>query len=338
MQLKLTRLDELESLRAQLESEMREHEPFAGFPSEERDSVLASWGTISELRSRLEKTRAGVEDRRQRLEQLEAKREELAQREMQISHLQTYPVDRRQEVERLLLSWRSADAVYREAQRRLETAEAGALGILEEYAELEPVAGELTQADLQVLTSRLRTQVKERSNPFRAAGAAALAAVGAVARLLAQAARLLLRRKQRVSETRTIDSSEPGRFASMPADEAAALLVKHRRFLEIAPLVRTHRLETAAAQRARTAVEDALDRAGDALRPLVKDITDVEAAYAAFQERCAGRNELESVIRRRESVEREAQSLRDAVAASDDDAQRLSIAEQRFRQQLETAV
>src|SRR5207245_100565 len=102
--------------------------------------------------------------------------------------------------------------------------------------------------------------------------------------------------------------------------------------------VRQHREEVGSAQRAKTALDQVGGRLRGALESLADDASDLEAAHAVFQERCARKSELESIIRRRESLGREAESVREVISRSDDDGERLGRLEVRLRQQLEAAV
>ena len=333
----LQRLNEIEEEATRLQSQVDASHPFAGFPADERDSVLESWSKLADLKERIETSRVDVEKRQKRLAELAAQREEFVKRELELAHLRSYPSDRKLEADGLFRSWRSAEAVNRDAQRRLERAESSALGVLEEHAQLEVDVGHLTASDVHDLTERLRAP-----SPSAHSSAGTNLILGALKALIAVLGRVLgavLRRKAPAAEVpMAAETMTEARFDAISPDEAAEKLQKHRRYLEIAPDVRKHREEVESAQRARTALDEAAGQLREALAALVDDPSDLEAAYAVFLERCARRNELESIIRRLESLDREAESVRQVIGRSDQDEERLRRLEARLREQLEAAV
>jgi DNA repair exonuclease SbcCD ATPase subunit len=333
---RLQRLQEIEEDATRLQSQIEVNHAFAAFPADERDAVLESWGKLTDLKERIEGWRVEMEKRRQRIADLSAQREELAKREMELAHLRSFPSDKKLDADGLFRSWRSAEAVNREAQRRLEHAESGALWVLDEHARLEVDVGHLAASDVHALTERLRAPSpaagsNARTNLIRRTLKALVTALGRVLRAI-------LRRAAPPAQVRTVDETmAEAPFDAISPDDAAAKLQKHRRYLEIAPDVRKHREEVESAQRARTALDAAAERLREMLADLVDDPSDLEAAYATFQERCARRNELESIIRRLESLDREAESVREVIGRSDEDDDRLRRLEARLRAQLEAA-
>ncbi len=334
---RLDHLSELESRREQFQNQIAANREFASFPAAERDAVLQSWSTIRDLRERLDTGRTEIETHRQRLAELLRQRDGLVQREQELGHLRTFPIDRRSDVDGLFRSWQSAVAVNRDAQRRLEAAESNALGVLEEHGHLELEVGHLAPSDIQLLTERLRIQ---SPGPIGALRSAIGGAVLALLRIIAHVATAIFRHRPSAS-----DRQAPGRasstrtgFDAVSPNDAANILQRHRRYLEIAPEVRRHREEADAAQRARAVLEEKAGRLGEALEGVVDGSHGLEAAYASFQERCAQRNELESTLRRLESHDRERESVQEVIDRSDADEARLKRMEMGLRHQLEAAI
>ena len=200
--------------------------------------------------------------------------------------------------------------------------------------------GSLTRHDVDALTERLRAPLVQRNRSLAVVVLSALAYVPrGLIRIAGRLLRKVLRRPSSASPADPSPAAVPSGYEDYSQDAAAETLSMHRRYMEIAPTVRRHGEEVASAQRARTALEEQAAALQETLESISGGAAaDIEAAYATFQERCGLRNELESTIRRLESHDREAESVRSVISKSELDQERLKRVEGKVKLQLEIAV
>jgi DNA repair exonuclease SbcCD ATPase subunit len=340
------RLGQLENLARQderLQAEIAENREFADFPADERDSILKTWGTICDLRQGLEKDRAEIDQSRVRLIGLSKEKEELGRKEHDLAHLRDYPVDRKDNIDELVTSWRGLRAVAAAAEKRLSAA-AVDQELVDEYGRLEGEVGRLSEDDLERLTQLLRAPpVGGFQRALRAVGRAIVMALRWVWRQLIALARWVLRRvirretEDHVEEDEQAGPEEPQRTAypeSLSSDEASAVLDRHRRFLEITPLVRKYVEEKGDAEAAKSSAEQGAERLRGALESLVDDLSDVERAYRVFCERVEGHRELKKIADQLKSLEGERSSIQEAVGRFEREEQRLGQLESGLGEQL----
>lgn len=121
---------------------------------------------------------------------------------------------------------------------------------------------------------------------------------------------------------------------SLSPDEASAVLDRHRRFLEITPLVRKYMEEKGEAEAAKSSAEQGAETLRGALERLVDDLSDLERAYRVFRERVEGHRELENIAGQLRSLEGERLSLQEAVGRFEREGQRLGHLESGLGEQL----
>jgi DNA repair exonuclease SbcCD ATPase subunit len=340
---RLRRLDELARQDERLQAEIQENRGFAEFPADERDSVLKTWGSIWDLRQGLEKDRAEIDKTRARLVNLGRQKEELAHREHDLAHLRDYPVGRKDDIDEVVTSWQGLRAVAREAGKRLSAA-AVAQGLVDEYQRLEAEVGSLSGDDLDRLTRLLRAPaVGSFRRALRAVGNAIVSALRWLWRQLIALARWILRRVMRresevhVEEDELEQAEESKRSAypeSLGPDQVSAVLERHRRFLEIAPLVRKYLGEKAEAEAAESKAELAAQRLREALEGVVDDLSDLEGAYRVFSQRVEGYRELVTIASKLESLEGGRSLLEEAVGRFEREHERLGRLESGLGDQL----
>lgn len=334
---RLRQLSDLEAEMQRLRSRQSANEPWSSFPVEERDNVQRVWTSIRDLRERLQAGAPEAETLRERAALLTTERDELARRERELAHLRAYPAGRSPEVARLLAAWRAASAVEDEAARRLTAAEALAAPLLGEYERLEAEVGSLTSADVDRMTERLRA----------GAGGPVVAALGVLAAVLSgiwRGIRRLARWLVRSVARRSNASGEPEpvsrtvNAALASADEAAALLQRHRRYLEITPDIRKYGDAAAAAERAKVETAAAAAHLRDALSGLVEDVLDLEAACAEFERRVADHRELQRLGERADSIDGELAAARAYLGNFEAEQERLKGLEANLSRQIELAL
>lgn len=340
------RLGQLENLARQdegLQAGITENRDFADFPADERDSILKTWGTVCDLREGLEKDRAEIDPSRARLIGLGKEKEELGRKEHDVAYLRDYPVDRKDNIDELVTSWRGLRAVAVDAEKRLSAA-AVDQELVDEYGRLEGEVGSLSADDLERLTQVLRAPpVVGFRRALRAVGRAIVMALRWVWRQLIALARWIVRRVMRrqtevqVEEDEQAQPEESQRSAhpeSLSPDEVSVVLDRHRRFLEIAPLVRKYLGEEAEAEAANSNAELGAERLREALENLVDDLSDLERAYRVFCERVGGHRELKAIAGQLKSLEGERSSLQEAVGRFEREEQRLGQLESGLGEQL----
>jgi DNA repair exonuclease SbcCD ATPase subunit len=340
------RLSQLEDSTRQderLQVEIQGNRDFADFPADERDSVLKSWGSIWDLRQGLEKDRAEIDKTRARLVNLGKQKEELARREHDLAHLRDYPVDRKGDIDELVTSWQGLRAVALEAGKRLSAA-AVAQELVSEYERLEAEVGSLSGDDLERLTALLRAPpVGGFRRALRAVGRAIVMALRWVWRQLIALARWVLHTVVRretevhVEEDEHEQEEESKRSAypeSLSPDQVSAVLDRHRRFLEIAPLVRKYLGERAETEAAESKAELAAQSLREALGGLVDDLSDLEGAHRVFSQRVESYRELVTIASKLESLEGERSSLQEAVGRFEREQERLRRLESGLGDQL----
>ncbi|MDP2856525.1 MAG: AAA family ATPase [Bacillota bacterium] len=340
---RLRRLDELARQDERLQAEIQGNRDFAEFPADERDSVLKSWGSIWDLRQGLEKDRAEIDKTRARLVNLGKQKEELARREHDLAHLRDYPVDRKGDIDELVTSWQGLRAVALEAGKRLSAA-AVAQELVSEYERLEAEVGSLSGDDLERLTGLLRAPaVGAFRRALRAVGRAIVMALRWVWRQLIALARWVLHTVVRretevhVEEDEHEQAEESKRSAypeSLSPDQVSAVLDRHRRFLEIAPLVRKYLGEKAETEAAESKAELAAQSLREALGGLVDDLSDLEGAHRVFSQRVESYRELVTIASKLESLEGERSSLQEAVGRFEREQERLRRLESGLGDQL----
>ncbi|MDO8614688.1 MAG: SMC family ATPase [Dehalococcoidia bacterium] len=329
------RLDALRGLaerEQELQARLSAAQAFATFPAEERDRVLQRQSQINELRTRVSERSGEVEAQRGRLAELGGQKETLSQRRAELSRLEGYPVERKPEIERLMNAWRSAGTLHEQAQARLAASTEGAEHLLPEHEALEGEVGRLTQADRQRLLSELQAPAAAR--PGGGPGATLLKALVwlllALPRLALWIVARLLRRTQ-------VPAAHPGAAVAFSGD-AAEVLQKHSRYLEIAPIVRQYREEQQAAGRSAEALGAAASRLREALAGLVDDAGDLEAAYAAFCERAALAGDFKGIEGQLAALESERRTVAAAIGEFERDQERAEALESLLRQELEAVV
>jgi len=340
---RLGRVEELARQDERLQAEVDKNRDFAEFPADERDSVLKTWGSICDLREGLEKDRAEIEKTRARLISLGRQKEEHDRKEHDLAHLRDYPIDRKNDIDQLVTSWQGLRAVAVDAEKRLGAA-AVAQELVDEYERLEGEVGRLSEDDLERLTRLLRAPpVGGFQRTLRAVGRAIMMALHWVWRQLIALARWVLRRVIRretevhVEEDEEAQPEESQRNAhpeSLSPDQVSAVLDRHRRFLEIAPLVGKYLGEKAEAEAAKSNAELAAERLREALEDLVDDLSDLERAYRVFCERVEGHRELATIASQLQSLESERSSLQEAVGRFEREQERLGRLESGLGEQL----
>jgi len=343
------RLGQLENLARQDErfrADIDENSHFAELPTEERDGVLKTWGSICDLRKRLNKDGLEIDRTRARLTNLGRQKEELTRKEHDFAHLRDYPVEQKNNIDELANSWRDLRAVASEAEKRLSAAKV-AEEMVDEYHRLEDEVGNLSADDLERLTRLLRAPpVGAFRQALRVVGRVIVTAARWVWKRLISVGRWALRRViRRETEVRVEEPEEQpdesrsaAPLESLSPDKVSALLDRHRHFLEIAPLVRKYLGERSEAETARSNAELAAGRLREALEGLVEDLSDLQHAQGVFRERVEGHRELENVTGQLESLEGERSSLQEAVGRFEGDQERLRILESGLGEQLRETV
>ncbi len=308
---KVAQLDGLHEKSQQMQQRVEENRAFAEFPAEERDNVLEIWAKIESLRESVAAAAKRVAEQRGRLTEIERELDCVAARERELGYLRGYPVEKRAVMEALMTSWRSARALDEEAKERLEESRSHVVGILEEYDALEGELGHVSAADIEALVQRLQAR-----SPGPAQGLVRLIQRG-LRRFAALVGRLMGRPHQSAND----DAGTA--YERLPASDAARILEKHRRYLELAPDVRRYRAETAAARRSSEAYQSMTDRLREEIASVVEGVSDLESAYSEFVARCAQRGELESASAQVKSLEGELRSQREAISRHETEQGRL---------------
>jgi uncharacterized protein YhaN len=122
------------------------------------------------------------------------------------------------------------------------------------------------------------------------------------------------------------------------AGDAAEVLQKHSRYLEIAPVVRQYQEEGQAAERSAGALEVAAVRLREALAGSVDDASDLEAAYAVFCERASRAGDLKGIDAQIAALDGERRTVAAAIGEFEGDQERAEALEARLRQELEAVV
>jgi len=340
---RLGRVEDLARQDERLQAGVDKNGDFAEFPADERDSVLKAWGSICDLREGLDKDRPGIAEARARLLTLGKQKEELALKEHGLAHLRDYPVDRKNNIDELATSWQGLRAVALQAEKRLGAA-AVAQELVDEYERLEAEVGSLSGDDLERLTRLLRAPpVGGFRQALRAVGRAIVMALRWVWRQLIALTRWVLRRVMRretevhVEEDEQEQPEKSQRSAppeSLSPDQVSAVLDRHRRFLEIAPLVTGYLGEKAEAEAANSNAELAAERLREALEGLVDELSDLEGAYRVFCQRVEGHRELATIASQLQSLEGERSSLQEAVGRFEREQERLGRLESGLGDQL----
>ncbi|MCJ7509686.1 MAG: AAA family ATPase [Dehalococcoidia bacterium] len=340
---RLGRLEDLARQDERLQADIDGNRDFAEFPADERDSVLKTWGSICDLREGLDKDRPGIAETRARLLTLGKQKEELCRKELDLAHLRDYPVDRKGDIDEAVISWQGLRAVALEAGKRLSAA-AVAQELVSEYERLEAEVGSLSGDDLERLTGLLRAPVVGAfRRALRAVGRAITMALRWVWRQLIALARWVLHTVVRretevhVEEDEHEQAEESKRSAypeSLSPDQVSAVLDRHRRFQEIAPLVRKYLGEKAETEAAESRAELAAQSLREALGDLVDDLSDLERAYRVFCDRVEGHRELATIAGQLKSLEGERSSLQEAVGRFEREQERLGRLESGLGEQL----
>lgn len=338
LQVRIKHLGALDDESARFQQQLEANGAFAAFPADQRDDVVQGWHSIRDLRQRLVGEQQEAERQRRRLEELNERRDSLASRERELARLRQYPAERQPDIDALAQHWRQAETLHREAEARLVAAAGAADAIREEYHRLAAEIRDLTPADVEQLTQRLRSAPARRG-----AAVVFLAALvwlpRALARALAAAARAVFGRRRTAS---TEGERSPGplerRFASTSPEEASRLLQAHMRYLEIAPTITRFEAEEAARERAASDRDSAAGRLRHALDGLTDGLTDLESGYAQFTQRAAARRQLDTVVDQLASLDGERESLRDTVNRFVAGGERLRKLESELREQLSAAL
>lgn len=318
--------ERLEQIRALEEEDQRlrqvvdSNKGFAAVAAEELDAVRQTWGRICDLRERLERDRPTIEETRSKLRDASEGRERLVRRVRELGRLRHYPADRGAVIDELATAWRSARAIWEEAEERLREAKV-APDVAEEYEQLEREVGSLTQGDLERLTLRLRAPGgRGVTAVLKALRRALVAVIRWLWRRAVQLTEWLLRTiRRRPSEPPAVPRTEPDQSRgtispeAMSADEVARTLARHQRFLEISPLVRAHGAEAKKADAARRDAEQKDTELRDELRELVDDTSDLDSALRDFGQRLNEHRELMSIDAQLEPLEGERSSLQQAI-------------------------
>ena len=335
---RLNRLARLDLQAQHSQEQLDASSAFADFPTDERDGVVRAWNSIRELRERLVQEQPESERQRRRLDDLNESRESLAQQERNLTRLRQYPAERQPDIDALAQHWRQAETIFRESKARAAAAAAAAAPLSDEYDALAAEVSTLSTADIQVLTDRLRAPGSTGSSLIRAI----LAAIAKLPRFLARgarrAARFLLRRQSVSSNEVSLPQPVDSPTASVSAAEADRLLQAHRRYLEIAPVVRKHEAEQAATEGALTSRDAAAARLRLSLEGLVDDLTDLDSACAQFATRASSRRQLDIISSRLQALDSESESLRDTVNRFIADGDRLRQLETQLTQRLSAIV
>lgn len=327
---RLKQLDGLNDEDENLHREVDANRGLAGFPADERDEVLQRWGRIVDLRESVSRDRSGTDKKRHRLQDLSGRRESVARRERALAYLRDYPADRQDAIEGLANTWRSLRAVQVEAEKRRRSAEVDQ-EIVTEYQRLEPEVTNLTRDYLERLTRRLRAA--EEIWLQRASRSVIRAIVTVLrwvwVRIVTTSRRALEKLTGRPTEVRSEDEGEraeqegPILPDSLSPDEATAILQRHRRFLEVAPIAKRYLEEKNAAETARSNAEGAAQELREALEGLVEDASDPDRAYRTFIERVDEHREIKSLASQLRSLDGELSSLQEAIDRFERDQEKL---------------
>lgn len=337
---KISRLEALDQEEDGARNRERELAAWAGFPEEQRDEVQRQWTVVQDARRRLEQRLGEIEDARHRLPQLEAEVARLAAEESALAHLRSFPVEREGPVRQSEAQWREARGIADEARRRLETLEAQAAPVTEEFGRLETEVGWLTAEDAVRLVGTVQAPRAGLAARVAAALGRALAWLWRALRgALRWVAGRLLRRGGRASIPPEPAEAVGGRrLTEVTPTEAARLLQLWQRYQELSPVVRGYREAAADAAEAAAKVEEAERALRAALAGATPDVDDLDAALAEFWRRADQRRQLDAVAAQREKADQQVAALRKTISGYDAESATLSGLESALASLLEKAV
>lgn len=334
---KLDRLQALDEEAARWAQEEQANARWASFPAEERDEVQRQWTRVQEQRRRLQEAQASIEAARTRVQQLESEAASLAADEQRLAFLRTFPAEREALVEERATAWRNARAVEEAAGARLREAQARAEPVGDEFARLEAEVGWMTAEDVQRLTERLAAGGGLLAAVLRAVGWA-LSRAWALVRAAVRWLVARLRRRGTGAAGGEGESPAPAAAPQRPlasGAQAAVLLERHQRYLELAPIVAAHRDALAAMGRAQGEAAAAANALREALSGAVDETADLEAAYVLFRQRLNQRRELEATVAKRSSLEEQIAVLKKGIAEHDEERSALAGLEAALGKRLE---
>ena len=303
------RLDQLDDLTRREEEErtvMQEHETYARFPVEERDSVHSDWTRIQQTEEGLTDQRETVEGHRRNIETLAAQREGAARGQRELAHLRDFPEQRRPELDGLVVEWRVARPRANAARESL-AAVAHVEASLADFESLEARVGSLTEADVRRLYERLSGREQ----------GGLLATIGRFFRAIVQVFGRLFGGRQASEDSQSA--------AALTRQEAEQVLADRERWNGLRPQVERYRQARAALAPAEEALSRSEQAMREALRGAVDDTSDLERAYVVFVERCDSVSRLQQFERQVAAIDREMETLSAAVRRFEQDEQQAQV-------------
>lgn len=329
---RLHQLSILDEEDSQLRREISEHEAFARWPIEERDTVLGQWTTIEDLRQTISQDASSAEEARRRLGDLGERRDKLSRRQRELAHLRDFAMDRREAIEALVNSWRNAKAIAEQARSRLEQTEVSQAEI-EEYRGLKAEVGALSPQQIELLTQRLVAPPPNRLIVLlRDIGRGLARALRWLWRQVVTIVRRFLTRVTHQPEnaiSEVVETQRPPDIVSedLRPEEARNVLKKHARYSQLRPGVERFEALLSDVQMAQESLEAVEHDIRGELQNVVEAFEGVEEGWAVYLERVQARQELESVDREIGLIDREASSLHKLVNRLEDAQRRLSTLE-----------